>query len=533
VGDILERMTWSDPDKTAFIACPDAVADPTYALVTYREADLLANRVANALLATGLERSARVALLCDNSVEGYLTKLGIAKAGLVAVPINPMLAPDVVEYMLRHVGVSAAIVDAELWPRQSHAFTGAGIHPVATIGGQPIPRSKSFADFVAASSDAEPEVRIHGDDIWEILLTSGTTAMPKAVMLSHTYSYMVAHSYALSWSRGLRFECDLRTGTFLPMIYHVADHGCVLPALVSGGSVVIGRRYSPEAVAEAVTRDRITGLWVGSPRFLAELAATAQAEPLRTDLRSLTVIVFSWSAISPDLSATLKRIIGQHLILIEVFGQTEANACHRFWLDRWHEKHLATAPETNYVGIPAPLVGSTIVDEEGVSLRGRPWVPGEVVYRSPAITAGYYKDLEATAEAFRGGWFHTGDSCMFDDDGLRIMIDRYKDIVKTGGENVSSIRVEAVLLQHQGIHRVAVIGLPDEKWGEAVTAVVVPKSGVLLGETEVIAFCRARLAAYETPKRVIQIKEMPETVGGKVLKYRLRSELGQAHRGDT
>jgi acyl-CoA synthetase (AMP-forming)/AMP-acid ligase II len=527
VGDILERMTTSDPDKVALVAHPDAVADPRYASVTYAEADRLANRIANALLATGLERSARVALLCDNTVEAYLTKLACAKAGLVAVPVNPMLAPDVVEYVLGHVGAATAVVDAELWPRHAAAFEKAGVTPAATIcvGGGPVPGSVSFAEFTDGVPDTEPDVRIHGDDIWLILMTSGTTAMPKAVMLSHTYSYMVAHSYALSYAHGLAIECELRTGTFLPMVYHVSDHGCVLPALVSGGSAVVGRRLSAESVAEMVTVQKVTGLWGGSSVFLSSLAAAVEVAPERYDLSSLTVVVFGWTAISPQLSATLKKLAGPGLALIEVFGQTEANACHRFWIDRWLEKHETTAPAVNYVGVPAPMLGSDVVDAEGRSLRDRPGEPGEAVYRSPAVTAGYYRDEEATADAFRDGWFHSGDSCVYDEDGVRIMVDRYKDVVKTGGENVSSIRVEAVLEQHPGIARAAVIGLADEKWGEAVTAVVAPRDGAAVDPDEVIAFCRERLAGYETPKRIVQVDELPTTVGGKILKYKLRAEF--------
>jgi acyl-CoA synthetase (AMP-forming)/AMP-acid ligase II len=150
------------------------------------------------------------------------------------------------------------------------------------------------------------------------------------------------------------------------------------------------------------------------------------------------------------------------------------------------------------------------------------------VYRSPAVTAGYYRDEQATAHAFRDGWFHSGDSCVYDDDGVRIMVDRYKDIVKSGGENVSSIRVEAVLEQHPGIARAAVIGVADDRWGEAVTAVVAPHPDTQLDPTDVIAFCRARLAGYETPKHVRFLDELPVTVGGKVLKYRLRAMFDDA-----
>jgi acyl-CoA synthetase (AMP-forming)/AMP-acid ligase II len=157
-------------------------------------------------------------------------------------------------------------------------------------------------------------------------------------------------------------------------------------------------------------------------------------------------------------------------------------------------------------------------------------VPGEAVYRSPAITAGYYQDEQATEHAFRHGWFHSGDSCVYDEQGLRIMIDRYKDIVKSGGENVSSIRVEAVLHEHPGVAKAAVVGLPHDRWGEAVTALVITDRSHPAAERELLDFCRERLAGFETPKSVIFVDQLPETVGGKVLKYKLRQEYRNAYR---
>jgi acyl-CoA synthetase (AMP-forming)/AMP-acid ligase II len=529
VGDILERMTHGNPDKVAFIAAPEAVADPRFTRVTYAEAERITNGVANSLLARGLERADRVAMLCDNSVEAYLTKLAIAKAGLVAAPVNTMMAGDVVEAMLRHVDARCAIVDGDLWGPASAVFEGAGVEPVATIranGSEVVAGTADFADFFAAGAGSEPDVRIHGDDIWEILLTSGTTAMPKAVMISHTYSYTAALGHALSYTRGLRFETDLRTCTFLPVIFHVGDHASVLSSLLCGGSIVFGRKPSGAGIAAAVTREAVTCLWAGSVAFMTEIARVVNASAMAYDLRSLTSIVYGWSTPPPGLVAELERLCGGDVRLFGLFGQTEAIACHRFSPDRWPETFRRNAPEVNYVGLPISLLDSVIVDDLGETLRDRPGVAGEAVYRSPAITSGYFRNQEATEEAFRDGWFHSGDSCMYDEDGLRIMVDRYKDIVKSGGENVSTIRVESVLALYPGIASAAVIGVPDERWGEMVTAVVTVVDGSSLDEAAVIAFCRERLAGFETPKRVIVLDELPVTVGGKVLKYRLREMLG-------
>ncbi|MCI4676498.1 AMP-binding protein [Mycolicibacterium litorale] len=167
-------------------------------------------------------------------------------------------------------------------------------------------------------------------------------------------------------------------------------------------------------------------------------------------------------------------------------------------------------------------MASDVVDESGRPVRGQ---PGEAVYRSPIITAGYYRNRAATREAFRGGWFHSGDSVSTDRDGLRIMVDRYKDIIKSGGENVSSMRVEAVLHTHPDVARAAVIGLPHPYWGEAVTAIVTARAGRAPIESDIVAFCRRRLAGFETPKRVVVADTLPETVGGKTLKYQLREQF--------
>lgn len=527
IGDILERLSLADPDKVAVIAAPEAIADPRYARVTYRQADEIANRIANGLLAAGLQRGDRVALVAENSVEAYLTKMGVAKAGLVVAPINTMMAKDVVEHMLRHLVVSVAVVDSDLWKSHGGCLLAAGVKPMVAITGEAVAPEGTvdFHDFISAASADPPEVTIHGDDIWEILLTSGTTAMPKAVMISHTYSYNAAMGFALSATRRLPVESELRLFTSLPVIYHIGDHAYVLAPFLAGGSVVLGRGLSAGATAETVTRESVTCLWGGSPQFLEDLAREVTGSPDSYDLSSLSVIIYGWNALRPELVETLASVCGGSVEFLGIFGQTEAIACHKFWPNQWPELHARTAPQTNYVGRPSPLLGSTVFGEQGQSLEGRPGEAGEAVYRSPAMMSGYYRDEEATRTAFCDGWFHSGDMMTYGEQGLRIMVDRYKDVVKSGGENVSSIRVEAVLNQHPAVARSAVVGVPDDRWGEAVTAVIVPVPGCPFDERDVIAFCRERLAGYETPKRLVVVDELPTTVGGKVLKYRLRQVL--------
>jgi acyl-CoA synthetase (AMP-forming)/AMP-acid ligase II len=525
VGDLIERVTWSRPDKVAIVGRPGAYADERFAALTYRQADQVANQVAHALLARGLERGDVVLLFCENSVEAYLAKIGIAKAGLVAAPLNPMMAPDLVAAMIDLVQPKLAIVDAELWPQATEPFASRGLEPGVTIavGGLPAAGSVSFTAFIAGQDDTEPDVEIHADDIWEILFTSGTTALPKGVMISHATSYMAGFGFALSLTRGLKLESDLKVGTYLPMIYHVGDQPFTYSVFLSGGTLVLGRRPNPGHIAEMIAEERVTALWAGSPAMVRAVDAVLTARP-ELDARSLTVIVYGWAALPPATLASMKRHCGEDLCVFEIFGQTESISCHRFWPDEWPELYAATAPQYNYVGVPSPILASTVLDADGGDLAGQPGVAGEAVYRSPAVMAGYYRDEEATRHAFRYGWFHSGDSCAYDDAGLRIMLDRYKDIVKTGGENVSSLRVEAVLAQHPDVAKAAVIGLPHPHWSEAVTAVVVLRDGAQASEEDLIKHCRANLAGYETPKSVVFAADLPETVGGKVLKYRLRAD---------
>jgi acyl-CoA synthetase (AMP-forming)/AMP-acid ligase II len=525
MGDLLERSVWGRPDHTALVGRPGAWAVPRFDRLTYREADRAANRIAHALVRSGVRQGDRLVMLCDNSVEALLLKIGAAKAGVVVAPLNPMMADDVLMALLDRVEPAFAVVDAELWTRSAGAFRAAGVQADVTIeiGGAAAPGTAGFADWIEGAPDTEPDVRVHGDDICELLFSSGTTALPKAVMVSHTYAYLCGYSFALPLTRGLSHADELCVGTFLPVVFHGGHMASVVPTFLCGGTLVLGRRHDPAATVAAVVEEQVTALWAGSPQLVESVVA--QAEKTGVTLTSLTVGIFAWRSIDPALRIRLEAVAGGPVELVEILAQTEALAGVRFSLRQYEEIFASTAPQQNVVGVPDPIVAADVVDAEGRTVRGRPDVPGEVVYRSPALAAGYYRDPAATAEAFRDGWFHSGDSCTVRDDGLFVMVDRFKDIVKSGGENVSSQRVEAVVLGHPAIERVAVVGMPDERWGEAVTAVVVLRPGATVDEPELLAHCRRRLAGYETPKRVVVVDSLPETVGGKVRKHALRAQL--------
>ena len=525
VGDVIERMTWNEPGKVAFIATPEATVDPAYARVTYSEANDVINRVANALLALNLPRASRIAMLCDNSNEAWLAKVGVAKAGLVAAPINVMMASDVIAEALQRVGAQHAIVDQALWEPLEGTLALANIRPIVSIGGPPQGRIPNFEEFMSEHGSDEPDVEIHGDDIWQVLFTSGTTAKPKAVMISHTSTYMAAYSKALTMTRGLSHESEIRLGVFTPMVFHIGDQLCVFGPLVCGGTVIIGRKPQGPEMARAITDEKVTCLFGGSPQFVESLITEVQSKPEEYDLSSVGVMWFGWAPLAPASLAAFQELCGPQLKVYEMIAQTEAIAGHRFFIDRHLDMYLREAPAINHVGKPSPIMGATVMDETGQDLRDKPGVAGEAVYRTPAMFSGYYRDLEATQEAVRGDWFHSGDSFVYGQDQIRLMVDRYKDIVKSGGENVSSIRVESVLQQHPTVIRAAVIGLPDDRWGEMVTACILKAPNTQFEEKALIGFARERLAGFETPKRIVVMDEFPTTVGGKVLKYKLRQYL--------
>lgn len=524
VGDMLERMTWSCPDKEALISWEGAYADEENRRLTYRQLDEKANRFANALLERKLERGDRVLMFASNSAEYYIAQIGAAKAGVVMVPVNVMIAPDVIGHIIRQTKPKFSLVDDLLFPRAEKAFKENGLEVGVTIpmAGEIIPGSQSFNHFIGGSSVKEPEVTIHGDDIVEILYTSGTTSLPKGVLISHIYLYFSALSHAMTMSRGagVSTEWDYRIGIYYP-IFHIAAQGNVLSAHVIGGTAVMTRSPDPELIVETMTKEKLTSIY-GGPVDYARIVEIYEKNPGRYATQYLRTCPYGWGSLPPQTDQKMRRIFREDLIILSYDGQTECVYDTRGWHHKFYEVYKKASPASNYLGVSHPFYATRIVDEDMKTCPPR--LTGEKVMRSPVMMAGYYLDEEATQKALKGGWLHSGDAAQYDENNYMILVDRFKDVIKSGGENVSSMRVENTIAIHSKVENVAVFGVPHKRWGEGVVAAVIKKPGEDIDEKELIDFCRSKLAGFETPKRVVFVDQLPISIGTKIKKYELREK---------
>lgn len=537
MGDIIERPTWCTPNKKAFIAMEGACHDQAFKELTYKQANEKANQIANALLAEGLKRGDTVLVVGTSSVELALTFLGTAKAGLTAVPINSRLASDVLDYLMaENSGAGFTIVEAASYtPALAEAMQKNNLKVGATIpiGGDAIPGSKSFSDFIQGQPTEEPEVDIQPNDIYLILYTSGTTAMPRGAMLSHLNCYLGNVDFAISSSRGLMLEDEIIGWNGYPY-FHSGGQKFTYAPICMGGTVVISRVPYAEQIAEAITKYKVTTV-LTSPSIFGNLCEMAESNPDKYDLTSLKVGFHGWGSMHPDIVKRLEKLC-PGIIISCGDGQSEDTAVdQRFWHHRWWDKCVQN-PTTNYFGTSHPMRSSTIMKAEEDDSFTEPFEIGEKVMRSPTSMHGYYKDLETTQRVFTPkGWFRGGDGGYLDEDGLIVFADRIKDVIKSGGENVVSARVEAVINLHPKVAQTAVVGLPHARWEEAVTAFVILRKGETVSEKEIIDLCKANLAGFEVPKKVVFLEDLPETLvgSGKIQKFKLRQDYAGLYENES
>lgn len=522
MGDLFERISWHDPGKVVIEAWEGAYESAKNAQLTARRADRLANQYANGILSSGITPGRIVMMVCENSVEAILVKIGLAKAGVTVAPINPNLSEDVIRELIDLCEPAAIVIDSQFHEKIRPIVEKYGLNILHYINVGSAGNNPSFADFVGSQSEEEPNVDIGGDDIWQLLFTSGSTSAPKGVMVSHHNTMYVGLSFNGLAINGVDYESELAMVSFLPVIYHVGD-GLIYNAIIQGGKIVIGRKFNPRELAKAIHKHKVNCLWGGAPQAIEAISSEFRRDP-NLDSSSLRTVIFGWAPLDPRLYDEIKQILGEQVKLIEIIGQTEVCCAHRFWLERHIELYRRTAPQENYVGEPHGLLAAMIANDKNEPIPIGDSTVGEAVYRSPSLMAGYYKKPEDTEKAFQGGWFHGGDAFKWGEDKQRILADRFKDIIKSGGENVTCIRVEAILGLHPGVQRAVLVGLPHRRWGEAVTAFVIPKVSAEFTEQELLHFVKDKLAPFEIPKKIIFVESFPETVGGKVQKHILRAQ---------
>ena len=507
IGDFLRRSAARDPAKVAFVLGAERLS--------YGDFDTRVSQCANALLASGLTRGDRVVTLCNNSVEFLVAMFGIHRAGLVWVPINTGLGIDDVRYIIDHSEARFALVDAALLAR---ADTAAALLQSPGRGwvleGEGRGTFGSFGAVLAGQPGTETEVEIHDRDVAQIMYTSGTTGRPKGVMQSHLSVVMAAMNNAIEF--GLSRN-DVANAT-LPL-FHCAQHTLMFGLLVAGGTLVVMRGFDPALVLDAIEREHLSFM-VGLP--LMHQALLDHPTRPRRDLSSLRLCVY---AMAPMPETLLRRLIAEFCPNYMLgTGQTEM-----------YPLTVAFRPEQqlqrfgSYWGV-STLINDTAVMDDAGRLLG-PGEVGEIVHRGPNVMEGYYKNPQATAESRAFGWHNTGDLGLWVD-GQLMFRDRKKDMIKTGGENVPSIKVEAVLLRHPAVANAAAVGLPHPRWIEAVTAFVVLKPGAQADEASLIQHCKEHLGGFEVPKAIAIVDALPMTSTGKIQKHPLRERYQSLYDGD-
>ena len=505
----LRRSALLYPDEVAVVH-----GDRRY---VYAEFEERANRLASALRRAGLRSLDRVAALCPNTPAMLEAHFGVPAAGGVLVPVNIRLTPQEIEYILGHSGARFLLVDAELEP----ALAKLALDRITVIRVDDSGKDSDPYEVFLSSGSAEPVESWLGseEDTISINYTSGTTGRPKGVMYTHRGAYLNAIGEILE--TGLRHDSHYLWT--LPMFH--CNGWCFTWAVTAvGGTHICLRRVDPARVWELIRTEGVTH-FNGAPTV--HLGVAAHPDATRPE-RPVTVTV----AGAPPSPTLLARLGELELRPVHVYGLTETYGPHTVNPPRsgWsvlsaeeRASRMARQGQAYIVADPVRVVDEAMrdVQQDGTSM-------GEVVMRGNNVMKGYYEQPEATAEAFRGGWFHSGDLAVWHPNGDIELRDRKKDIIISGGENVSTIEVEQCIVRHPAVLECAVIAVPDEKWGERPKAFVTTREGMPLTEAELLEFCRANLARFKVPAAV-EFGPLPKTSTGKVQKYLLREKEWQGH----
>ena len=502
VGDFLERAETVYPDRLAVVDEPGTPG--SLGRITYREMAARARGMALALDRMGVPSGARVALVSPNCSRFMIGYFGVSGYGRVLVPVNYRLSAAEVSYIVEHSGATVLLVDPEI----NETLSGVTAKERIVLDG-----ADDAELFAAAPEGALPAPWVPDEDATcTINYTSGTTARPKGVQLTHRTCWLNATSFG--WHTTVT-DRDVLLHT-LPM-FHVNGWGMPYAVTAMGGTHVVIRKIDGEEILRRVESEGVT-LMCGAPAVVASIldaaaARTAAGRPVpgRDQVR---IVV----AGAPPPSAIIARVEEQlGWEFIQIYGLTESaplltiNRARGDWDGRPTDER---AKLLSQAGVPA------------VGVRIKTDADGEVLARSNHVFGGYWQQPEQSAQALRGGWFHTGDGGRLDGAMLSIT-DRKKDVIITGGENVSSIEVEECLYQHPAVAEAAVIGVPHDKWGETIKALVVLRPGLSAEPAELIEFCRARMTHYKCPTTVELRSALERTATGKLQKFKLRAPYWQ------
>ncbi|WP_214366223.1 acyl-CoA synthetase [Pseudonocardia sp. H11422] len=505
VGDLLRRTALRYPDKLGVVAGERRVS--------FAEFDASVNRAAHALAERGLAKGDRLALLSHNSWQYAVLTFATAKLGVVLVPINFMLGAEEIAFILGHSGASGMITEDALASAAEKALASAGLTGgvrgwIALAGTAPAAGWEDVDGWIDGAGDpGAPGVLVADDDPLRLMYTSGTESRPKGVMLPSRS--LIAQYVSCVIDGGMSVD-DVEVHS-LPM-YHCAQLDCFFSVdIYLGATSIILPGPDPATLLATIEREKVTKLFCPPTVWISLLR---HPDFDTTDLSSLRKGYYGASPMPVEVLRELQRRL-PGVDLWNFYGQTEMSPLATIL--RPHEQ----LPKAGTAGRASLNVETRLVDDDDNP------VPigeiGEIVHRSPHAALGYYNDEEKTAAAFRGGWFHSGDLGIMSSDGYLSVVDRKKDMIKTGGENVASREVEEAIYLLDGVAEVAVFGISHPRWIEAVTAVVVPKAGVELTVEQVDAHAREHLAGYKRPKYVVFADALPKNPSGKILKRDLRS----------
>ncbi|MEW1776427.1 acyl-CoA synthetase [Streptomyces sp. NPDC086777] len=466
---------------------------------TYEELDDAVSRAASVLLGQGLGRGDRVGTYGHNSDAYLIAFLACARAGLVHVPVNQNLTGDDLAYIVGQSGSSLVLADPD---PAGHLPDAVPVLPLRDADGSLLAR---LAD--AAPYDG-PEPRT--EDLVQLLYTSGTTALPKGAMMTHR---ALVHEY-LSAIAALDLSAGDRPAHALPLYHSAQMHVFLLPYLAVGATNIILDGPDGDTLFGLVEAGDVDSLFAPPTVWIA---LSNRPDFATRDLGGLRKAYYGASIMPVPVLERLRERLPE-LALFNCFGQSEIGPLATVLAPEEHKGRLDSCGRT------VLFVEARVVGEDGADVPDG--TPGEIVYRSPQLCEGYWDKPEETEAAFRDGWFHSGDLAVRDADGYYTIVDRVKDVINSGGVLVASRQVEDALYTHEAVAEAAVIGLPDERWIEAVTAVVVARGEI--DEAGLIAHVKEKLPAFKAPKRILFVDALPRNASGKILKRELRDRFGPA-----